>query len=75
MGNTLLFEVPRSHTTRCKRAFTSATEEVWNVFTAKVDVRDLNTPQVKAAIHEPAVATHHRLIIVTWKCCVCPYIL
>ncbi len=33
----LLLEVPRAHTTRCQRAFTCATAELWNTFTGHVD--------------------------------------
>ena len=49
--NDSLLEVPRSHTSTHQRAFTTATVEQWNSFTADVDVRQLSTQQVKVAAH------------------------
>ena len=47
----LLLEVPRVHTTRCQRAFTCATAELWNTFTTHVAVGRMSTQRVKCAAH------------------------
>ena len=51
VSSDLLLEIPRSRTTRCQRAFTSATALDWNAFTGDVGVRAMNTQQVKVAAH------------------------
>ena len=47
----LLLEVPRTRTTRCQRAFISATTNNWNSFIPHVDVRNMSTQRVKVAAH------------------------
>lgn len=51
VANDLLLEISRTPTTRCQRAFTSATTHVWNAFTGEVGVRAMDTQQGKVAPH------------------------